>query len=76
MAIDNGPASNTPELFLGYPPACGVEIHVGNPSSALNAQPPSEQINPVDPQTSTSQQTIVRLNLNLGGAGIKFVNPA
>lgn len=76
MATDNGPASSTPSLFLGTPPTCGVEVHVGNPSSALNPQPPSEQNNPVDPQIGTTKQTQTRLNLNLGGAGIRFVNPA
>ncbi len=76
MATDFGPASGNAELFLGNPPTAGVEVHVGNPSSALNPQPPSEQVNPVDPSIGTTQQTLVRLNLNLGGAGIRFVNPA
>lgn len=76
MAIDFGPASGNAELYLGVPPTAGVEVHVGNPSSALNAQPPSETIIPIDPQIGTTQQSQVRLNLNLGGAGIKFVNPA
>lgn len=76
MAIDNGAASNTPELFLGNPPTAGVEVHVGNPSSALNALSPQETVNPVDPMIGTTLQTVTRLNLNLGGAGIRFLNPA
>lgn len=73
--VDFGPASGNAELFLGQ--TAGVEVHVGSPTtSALNPQPPSETVNPTDPANSASQQTLVRLNLNLGGAGIKFVNPA
>lgn len=74
--VDFGPASGNAELFLGTPPTAAVEVHVGNPSSALNPQPPSEQVNPMDPQNATTQQTQIRLNLNLGGAGIKFLSPA
>lgn len=75
--IDFGPASGTPSLFLGTPQTAGIEVHVGSPStSALNPQPPSEQVNPVDPGTATTLFTQVRLNLNLGGAGIRFVSPA
>lgn len=76
MATDFGPASGNAELFLGNPPTAGIEVHVGNPSSGLNPQPPSEQVNPVDPTTSTTLTTQVRLNLFLGSAGIKFVSPA
>lgn len=76
--VDFGPASGNAELFLGVPPTAGVEVHVGSPlTSALNPQPPSEQVNPVDPGIATNQQTLVRLNLNLGQtASVRFVNPA
>lgn len=73
MATDFGPASNNASLFLGNPPTAGIEVHLG---SALNPLPPSSQNNPVDPQTSTTRTTAVRLNLNLGGAGVVFSNPA
>jgi len=74
MAIDFGPASGNGSLFLGQ--TAGVEVHVGNPSSALNPEPPVLQVAPVDPGTSTTLTKQTNLSLNLGGAGIQFLNPA
>lgn len=78
MAVDNGPASNNPSLFLGIPPTAGVEVHVGNPSSALNSLSPQDTVNPIDPNNGAGSITSqTRTSLFLGGtASIRFLNPA
>jgi hypothetical protein len=64
-----------PELFLGQ--TAGIEVHTGSPkTSGLNPQSPVEQVSPVDQSISTTQTRQVHLNLNLGGASIRFLNPA
>jgi hypothetical protein len=73
MAIDNGPATGSAELFLGTPPTCGVEVHV---PSGVNPLTPLETANSVRANVGTSLTAQTKKDLNLGGAGIRFLSPA
>jgi hypothetical protein len=91
MAIDNGAATGSAELFLGYPPTVGIEVHVGNPvsyitngslvGSGVNPEPPflAPYVDPSQCGCNSSGNPVVPTNATYtfgGTATVIFVNPA